>query len=85
MLNLIIKGTTMNHDISHCDSIIDESHTCPKRETCLRYIAHLDLLDHPMYRRAYLDAFSCTSDFISISGHLYSKEPFSEYVHLDVK
>lgn len=58
----------MNHDITHCNGIdsrpagqstsVDSA--CPRRDTCQRYLAHLDTIQHhfetPLY---YTDASDC--------------------------
>ncbi len=32
----------MNHDLSHCEGL-----NCPRRESCHRYAAHMDLVNNP--------------------------------------
>jgi len=49
----------MNHDISHCDAEITPGELCTRRLRCYRFIAHQDLLAHPMDRRAYISAYEC--------------------------
>jgi hypothetical protein len=49
----------MNHDITHCDAEITPGELCTRRLKCFRYIAHLDLIEHPIPRRAYISAYDC--------------------------
>lgn len=39
----------MNHDITHCNGDIKDEHgtiSCIKKNSCQRYLAHLDLMQH---------------------------------------
>lgn len=65
----------MNHDISHCDAEIAPGELCTRRHTCIRFIAHEDLLTHPIPYRFYLTPYEC----------VYNEDPYHMYVHLDVK
>jgi len=49
----------MNHDMSHCDAEITPGELCTRRNTCFRYIAHLDLVEHPISHMGYLNAYDC--------------------------
>ena len=49
----------MNNDISHCTAEITPGEFCTRKDKCYRYIAHQDLLVHPIDRIAYLSAYEC--------------------------
>lgn len=58
----------MNHDITHCNGIAQHHHgqlapvssACPRRNTCHRYLAHLDAKQHhPDFPLSYIDAVGC--------------------------
>lgn len=71
----------MNHDIAHCTGEITTHYFCPQKDTCIRYLAHLDALKHRYkYPLTYTSAYVCSQPEYSIAGHVYHKQPFNEYV-----
>lgn len=58
----------MNHDITHCNGVVSNQsgdiasveYACPRRESCRRYLAHLDAQQHPVeHLLSYVEASEC--------------------------